>query len=287
MRARKGRADGFMHVNKKREYLKGRWTEEELIERWTLTPDERTLLANKTGATRLGFAILLRFFAGEGHFPASKGEIPWTVVSYVAKQAGVQAEEYLRYDWRGRTIKYHRAEVRNHFGFREFTANNGEALAEWLVEEILSREQSRENLREAFVARCRTLRLEPPAEGRIRRLLSSAERRFEESFCTGIFTSLLKETALKMDALLASGEVGSDRRRSILGWVRSDPGRVGLESVLEEIAKLRRVREVGVPGDLFSGVWGPSITRTVSPAKMNERCQGRCLLVIRSSGRCL
>ena len=33
--------------------MKRSWTEEELIERWTLTPDELSLLANKTGATRL------------------------------------------------------------------------------------------------------------------------------------------------------------------------------------------------------------------------------------------
>lgn len=84
--------------------MKRRWTEEELIERWTLAPDELPLLANKTGATRLGFAVLLRFFAGEGRFPKSKGEVSGQVVAYLGRQVGVPAEEYVRYDWRGRAV---------------------------------------------------------------------------------------------------------------------------------------------------------------------------------------
>lgn len=76
--------------------MKRRWPEEELIERWTLAPDELPLLSNKTGTTRLGFPVLLRFFAGEGRFPKSKGEVSGQVVSYLAKQVGMQAEEYQR-----------------------------------------------------------------------------------------------------------------------------------------------------------------------------------------------
>ena len=39
------------------------WHPEELERYWTLsTEEERDLLGNKTGATRLGFAILLKSF---------------------------------------------------------------------------------------------------------------------------------------------------------------------------------------------------------------------------------
>ena len=40
--------------------MKRQWTRDELAEHWTLPPDELKLLANKTGATRLGFALLLK-----------------------------------------------------------------------------------------------------------------------------------------------------------------------------------------------------------------------------------
>jgi hypothetical protein len=39
--------------------MKRQWTRDELAEHWALTPKELELLANKTGATRLGFAVLL------------------------------------------------------------------------------------------------------------------------------------------------------------------------------------------------------------------------------------
>ncbi len=59
------------------------WTTDELIDHWTLLPAERELLANKTGATRLGFAIMLKAFALEGRFPGSLHDIPAQVVAYV------------------------------------------------------------------------------------------------------------------------------------------------------------------------------------------------------------
>ena len=247
--------------------MKRRWTEEELIERWTLMPNELPLLSNKSGHTRLGFAVLLRFFAGEGRFPRSKGEVAGVVVAHLAKQVGVAAEGYTRYDWRGRAIKYHRAEVRGFFGFREATGRDAEELARWLVEEVLPYERNPERVEEAFYARCRSLRLEPPTSGRAKHLIASARTTHEERFSDSVFGSLTEASLRAMDALLdtnapaysdhgsTDGEVESspDAGRSALAWIKSDPGRPGLESVLEEVEKLRLVGAQGIPTELFSG----------------------------------
>ncbi len=42
--------------------MKRHWTMDELVDHWTLLPSDVALLANKTGATRLGFAVLLKYF---------------------------------------------------------------------------------------------------------------------------------------------------------------------------------------------------------------------------------
>lgn len=60
--------------------MKRSWTEEELVEQWTLFPDELALVGAKTGHTRLGFAVMLRYFAGEGRFPRDKHEVPAEVL---------------------------------------------------------------------------------------------------------------------------------------------------------------------------------------------------------------
>ena len=51
--------------------MKRDWNADELVEHWTLLPGEKQWLANKTGPTRLGFAVLLKFFQHEGRFPGS------------------------------------------------------------------------------------------------------------------------------------------------------------------------------------------------------------------------
>ena len=84
--------------------MKRVWTADELVKYWTLTPDELELLANKTGPTRLGFALLLKFFQYEGRFPQHRNEIPSTIIAHVAKQTNVPADHILLYDWRSRAI---------------------------------------------------------------------------------------------------------------------------------------------------------------------------------------
>ena len=66
--------------------MKRDWQADELAEQWTLLPGERELLANKSGATRLGFAVLLKFFRCAARFPQSRQEVPLSVVAFLAKQ---------------------------------------------------------------------------------------------------------------------------------------------------------------------------------------------------------
>lgn len=101
--------------------MKRHWEPDELIEQWTLLPADHALLTNKAGATRLGFAILLLYFQHEGRFPQNRHEVPRPVVAHIATQLGVPFEDYLQYDWSGRSIKYHRAQIRAALGFREAT----------------------------------------------------------------------------------------------------------------------------------------------------------------------
>jgi hypothetical protein len=55
--------------------MKRHWGTDELVEHWTLLPRETELLTNKTGATRLGFAVLLKFFQLEAYFPQQASDV--------------------------------------------------------------------------------------------------------------------------------------------------------------------------------------------------------------------
>jgi hypothetical protein len=84
------------------------WTPEELVEGWTLVEDDRWLVGNKTGATRLGFAVSLKFFELEARFLRHAREVPRAAVDYLAGQVKVDSALFANYSWTGRTIGYHR-----------------------------------------------------------------------------------------------------------------------------------------------------------------------------------
>jgi hypothetical protein len=59
--------------------------EDELTGNWTPVGDELEQLSGRRGATKLEFALLLRFYALRGRFPAGRGEIPDQAVAQVSR----------------------------------------------------------------------------------------------------------------------------------------------------------------------------------------------------------
>ena len=233
-------------------------------DRWTLRATDRALLGNKTGATRLGFAVLLKLFQAEGRFPRRPEDVPLAAVEAVAGQVGVPAAAWRGYGWGGRAIEYHRAQIRAALGFREATLDDAEALGRWLDGRVLDLERRHDRLLAAARERCRSLQLEPPSPDRLERLVRSVLRRQEEAFCATVLARLPPETAAGLDALLRapdSGGAGHDaealeggRAPPPLLALRAGTGQAGLKSVGEEAGKLRRIRTLALPADLFDGV---------------------------------
>lgn len=52
------------------------------------------MLAKESGAPRLAFALLLKFFELEGRFPRRVGEPPRQAAAYLAEQARVGVEAF-------------------------------------------------------------------------------------------------------------------------------------------------------------------------------------------------
>jgi Domain of unknown function (DUF4158) len=246
------------------------WEPEELIACWTLVDDDWRLVSNKAGATRLGFSLILKYFELEGQFPRHASDVPRSAVEYVAGQVKVDPNEFTGYDWSGRSIERHRAQIRKALGFRECTVGDEDKLAGWLAEEVCPFELGEERLREALLARCRAERLEPPGPSRIDRVLGSARAAFEQQFCAATVARL----AASDQAIAGLEELVDDRPGSprpvggdadnattdavvgggprVLAELKEDPGQLGLETLLREVGKLRRVRAIGLPPELFA-----------------------------------
>ncbi len=236
--------------------MKRQWNSEELVEHFTLLADESILLDNLSGSNRLGFALLLKFFQIEARFPLTKQEIPKSVVSYMAKQVDVSPRAIKEYSFSGRTIECHRSQIRQFFGFRETTVEDAFELTKWLQEKVLAYDRQESHLQATAYQRLRSLKLEPPSSDRMERLIRSAVRTCEETFCSTIFEQLSSQTLIKLDALLrtdgALEDEQSQLQKSDFNVLKTDAGRTSLDSILKEAQKLKCIRQLGLPSNLFA-----------------------------------
>ncbi|THV43098.1 DUF4158 domain-containing protein [Glycomyces buryatensis] len=79
---------------------------DELVDHWTLLEDERLLVGNKSGATGLGFALLLKFYTLYGRFPRGRSELAEDAIEFIATQVKVEPSEIALYEWEGRTNRF-------------------------------------------------------------------------------------------------------------------------------------------------------------------------------------
>src|SRR6266849_474294 len=179
-------------------------------------------------------------------------------------------------------IKAHRAAIRTFLDAHEATLADEEAVVEWLCQQVLAEQRQEEALIASVYTRCKDERIEPPTPDRVRRLVHTAIHRFDEQLCASIMQRLSTETRTHLDGLLtvviaeaeereetmsteqvAQAEEGREgtpeepappRPQSALHALKQDTGPVGLERVLQEIEKLERIHQLGLPADLFAQV---------------------------------
>jgi TnpA family transposase len=225
--------------------VRAEWEPDELIDAWTLTGGDWDLIANKAGVTRLGFAVMLKFYEIDGRFPAYREEVPQAAVAYLGSLVKVEPVLFAKYSWRGRTIEYHRAQVRRAYGTRPPTEADEDRWAQWLAEEICPTETNRDRLGAALRRRCRSEKVEPPATGQVERVVASGRRQFDDAFAATIAGRLGPAACGRLEQLLS--------RPNVLAGLKSDPGPLGLDTLLAEIGKLSTVRALGLDEAVFGG----------------------------------
>ena len=89
--------------------VKANWDTEELIENWTLLPQELELVRNKIGGNQIGFAFLLKYFQIFACFPEPNFSIPKIIISYIASQINSPESCYSDFDFKGRSARVYRS----------------------------------------------------------------------------------------------------------------------------------------------------------------------------------
>ena len=131
---------------------------------------------------------------------------------------------------------------------------------------ILPDEQRFESLLQLVYQRFRELQIEPLTPGQVERLIRSSIHQHETSFCSQTLSRLTPDIIKQIDILLTTEETSNTEnveleklhpvllKASDFAFLKTDPGPVGLGSFLTEIEKLKRIRDVGLPTDLFTSI---------------------------------
>jgi hypothetical protein len=186
--------------------MKQAWHPDELIQHWTLSDDEYRLLGEKTGATRLAFAVLLKAFQYEGRFPLHRDTVPVPVLEHLAAQVAVPLTAYATVDWDGRSARRHRADIRAYCGYDVFSLAHEADFIAWLSPHVSRPDPTSEVLTLMAYRHLQSLKLEPPLPARLRRLLQAAVRHRE--------ARLVEETVARLSpttCLHGTGRADPDR----------------------------------------------------------------------------
>lgn len=230
----------------------------EFRETWKVQPHEMELLRSKSTRWRLGFALQWKFFEREHRFPEDASEVPVHVIDYVAAQLDSHPRHFAAYVLDSRTSREHRSEIRALCGgWRAATTEDGDHLMEWLRSDALDKIAPVDVL-PAALQWFRDRRIEAPTPGRLDRLCRSALAQHEERFFIRTAERLDSSVKQAIDTLLAASSADSVDEQNgqqdpvtDFNALKADPGRIGLESVITEIAKLRRIERLQLPKDLF------------------------------------
>ena len=162
--------------------MKRYWSEPEFESHWTISVEERKLIAKQKGAAhRLGLALLHLFLKLEGRFPRKHREIPATVIAYVGAQIAVHPTLFAKYSLSGRVAMAHRQAIRRSLGWRLASAKDGRRLTEWLRQKLRSNGVDPDHLQELVIDWFRDQHIEPPTDSRIGLFTRTAVRLHESA----------------------------------------------------------------------------------------------------------
>ena len=178
------------------------WSEEDLIDSFTLSIDELNLFANKSLPQKIGFAVLLKYIQYEGKFPLSKNEIPIVVIKHIAKQIEVSVEKFSDYQLKGRTVEDHRSKIRKFIGFNKWGSQYANELSEWNQTTLFPNHFKGNYLKERILKHLHNLKIEPPKKNVLERIINSAVNEWEIKTFKCISDKISLESKSEMDLIL-------------------------------------------------------------------------------------
>ena len=232
---------------------------------FNLSDDELALAKTKNSdKNRLGFAVLLKYFQLENHYPKHVKFIDPLMLNTISKQLNITPSLIDHFDWEGRSTERFRQEIRGFLGYREAIKNDIENLKSWLSKNVFLNAVKRPQRIEYAYTYFRENKIEPFTSKELERHISSAHREFEQKLFESIYSELTKETKLQMDELLSDDSEGDNDEiddneengelKVKFKHIKIDIPGVKLKNVSRAIQKINCLKQLAISEDIFHGL---------------------------------
>lgn len=231
-----------------------------MIDIFNLSDDELSRVqAKNTSKNKLGFAILLKYFQLESHYPKHVKFIDPLMLRSIANQLNILPSRLGNFDWEGRSTERFRREIREFLGFREATLQDIDSLKTWLSKEVFPKAVKKPQQIEHAYIYFRNNKIEPFTSKELERHIKSAHNEFEQNLFFSIDDQLLNKTKLMIDAILSDDDkVGDSKITDDLAikfhHLKKDTPDAKLKNVDHAILKINCLEQLELPEGFFSNL---------------------------------
>jgi TnpA family transposase len=220
--------------------------EREIVRYWTLSREDFDIIFRKrSDHSRLGFALLLCYLRYPGRVLGPDETPPVTLVSFVARQLGVNPATFTKYSQRDQTRREQLAELMERLGYRSFDRASFRHYMAWLTP-IAQNIRRPDLLVEMLLEELRRHRILIPTQRTLELLVHQARSRAERILYRALTNGLTDAQGDALDTLLNQKP---EAATSWMGWLRQQPQAPAARNILALIERLRFVRELGIDAD--------------------------------------
>lgn len=239
--------------------------EGELIRLYSLSPQDLAIIRQRRGdANRLGFAAQLCSIRYPGLVIGQDDSPDPRMLVMISRQLLIDPGLWTKYAGRDQTRREHLQAIIGIYEYRQFNAADYRSLSTWLLPLALQSDQSMV-LGRAVLNEVRARRIIVPPLPVIERLCAETATRALRHIYAALTAPLAGEQRKQLDALFLPYE---DRQISVLAWLRLPVSKTGPRHMNTLLARLHRVRSLGLAPGLEHAVHR---NRLLKLARMAER----------------
>ncbi|EGO9014440.1 Tn3 family transposase, partial [Enterococcus faecalis] len=219
-------------------------TERELEIYYTFSQyDLEIINRHRRDHNRLGFAVQLCVLRYPGWSLSYVEPIPDLVIQYIAKQINADPDSFSLYAKRDPTKHEHLEEIRQVFGYQNFSPSKYRKTAQFLMQHALQNGNSM-YLLHTVQEQLRNQKIILPGITTIERLVWETRRRAEEKIFKSLMKPLSNWQKQKLETLI---DPFVENRKTPLAWLRELPGQSSPDAFLKVIKRLEYIRDLKLP----------------------------------------